>query len=137
MNTIFTRIVTGEIPADKVLEDDDHLAFLDIVPIQPGHVLCIPKREVGYLFDMTPEAQAALWSFVRRVEVGVRQATGCKRVVVMVVGWEVPHVHVHLIPTNGISDFPVPPKMSIPAPERAAMAARMREALGAVGSGGG
>ena len=68
MTTIFTRIVNGEIPADKVLEDDDHLAFLDIVPVQPGHVLCIPKHEVGYLFDMAPEAQAKLWDFVRRVE---------------------------------------------------------------------
>ncbi|MCA9314740.1 MAG: HIT family protein [Planctomycetota bacterium] len=132
MTTIFTRIVNGEIPADKVLEDDDHLAFLDIVPVQPGHVLCIPKHEVGYLFDMAPEAQAKLWDFVRRVEAGVREATGCKRVVMMVVGWEVPHVHVHLIPTNQVSDFPVPPKLSIPAPERAAMAAKIREVLGGV-----
>lgn len=109
MASIFSRIVAGELPAHRVYEDAAHLAFLDIRPIQPGHTLVIPKREVAYLFALAPHEQAALWDVVRRVEAGVRTATGAPRVVVMVVGWEVPHVHVHLIPTFRLADFPVPP----------------------------
>lgn len=129
MPSIFTRIVRGELPADKVCEDEQHLALLDIQPIQPGHTLVVPKAETAYLFDMTPAAQAALWAFVARVEAGVRRATGCQRVVLMVVGWEVAHVHVHLIPTNTIRDFPVPPKVAITADQRSALAARIRDAV--------
>lgn len=129
MPSIFTRIVRGELPADKVCEDEAHLALLDIQPIQPGHTLVVPKHEVAYLFDMTAQAQAALWSFVARVEQGVRAATGCRRVVVMVVGWEVAHVHVHLIPTNTIHDFPIPPKVQVTAGERSALAARIQAAV--------
>ncbi len=130
MSSIFTRIVRGEIPADRVLEDDAHLAFLDVQPIQPGHTLVIPKREVAYLYDLAAEEQAALWDFARRVERGVRLATRCPRVIVMVVGWEVPHVHVHLIPTHAATDFPVPPKLVVSAADRAATAAAIRAQLG-------
>lgn len=108
MPSLFTRIVDGEIPAQRVYEDSEHLAFLDIAPIQPGHTLVIPKQEVAQLFDLEPEAYAALWRVVRKVEAALRAATGCKRVVVMVVGYEVPHAHVHLIPTNELGDFPLP-----------------------------
>ena len=129
MASIFTRIVRGELPADRVAEDARHLALLDIQPVQPGHTLVVPKDEVAYLFDMTPEAQAALWAFVARVEAAVREATGCQRVVVMVVGWEVPHVHVHLIPTNRLGDVPFPPKITSTASAREAMARRIAAAL--------
>ncbi len=128
MASLFTRIVQGEIPCHKVWEDAQHLAFLDIVPIQPGHTLVNPKREVGYLFDLSAEEQAALWRAVRTVEAGLKRATGCKRVCLMVVGWEVPHVHVHLVPTNAASEFPVPPKMK-QSPEQLAQTAQRVGAL--------
>lgn len=110
MPSLFTRIVNGEIPSQRVYEDDDHLAFLDINPIQHGHTLVIPKQEVAQLFDLTPQAYTALWAVVRKVEAALRSATGCARVVVLVVGYEVPHAHVHLIPTNRLGDFPIPPQ---------------------------
>ena len=108
MASIFTKIIEGEIPAHRVWEDEQHLAFLDIRPVQPGHTLVIPKREVSYLFDLEEREQAALWDAVRTVEKKLRTAVSCERVVLSVVGWEVPHVHVHLIPTDGIGDFPFP-----------------------------
>lgn len=128
MASIFARIVAGEIPCHRVWEDEDHLAFLDLNPIQPGHTLVIPKVEVAYLFDLEAEAFAALWGAVRAVEAKVRAATAAKRVVVEVVGYEVPHVHVHLIPTRQLSDYPVPPRGKMADEELAAMAAGMREA---------
>lgn len=129
MPTLFTRIVRGEIPAHKVWEDADHLAFLDIQPIQRGHTLVIPKREVGYLFDLSPAEQAGLWRAVATVEAGLRRATGCARVCLMVVGWEVPHVHVHLVPTNSGGDFRVPPKLTLRPEELAEEARRVAQAL--------
>ncbi len=108
MASLFTKIVRGEIPCHRVYEDDDHLAFLDIRPIRPGHTLVIPKQETEYLFDMEPTAYARLWEAARRVQGLVKRATNAARVVVMVVGYEVPHVHIHLIPTDGIEDFPPP-----------------------------
>lgn len=131
MASIFTRIVRGEIPSHKVCEDDAHLAFMDINPIQPGHVLVIPKAEVDYLFDLDPEAYAALWTFVRRVEAGVRAATHCQRVVVVVVGYEVPHAHIHLIPTNELNDYPIPPRTQPPAEVLAETAAHISNAIDA------
>lgn len=131
MPTLFTRIVRGEIPAHKVWEDADHLAFLDIHPIQPGHTLVIPKRETGYLFDLAPGEQAALWRAVATVEAGLKRATGCVRVCLMVVGWEVPHVHVHLVPTHTGFDFAVPPKLVVTNEQVAAQAAKVRAALSA------
>jgi len=127
--SIFSRIVAGEVPCHKVYEDRAHIAFLDVRPVQPGHVLVVPKHEVDYLFAMTAPEQAALWEAVARVEAGLRAATGCARVVVMVVGWEVPHVHVHLIPTRRASDVPFPPHGSLIGPE--GMAARIRDAISA------
>lgn len=129
MPSLFTRILSGEIPAHRVWEDDRHLAILDIAPIQPGHVLVIPKREVGYLFDLSAEEQTALWRAVRTVEAGVRKATGCARVCLMVVGWEVPHVHVHLVPTARAQDFVVPPKQPQTPAQLAERAAAIRQAL--------
>jgi histidine triad (HIT) family protein len=129
MASIFTRIVRGEIPADKVYEDDDHLAFLDVQPRRPGHTLVIPKREVAYLFDLPPDAYDALWRVVRRVEAGLRAATRCRRVCLAVIGFEVPHVHVHLVPTDEIAHFPLPPAIPHPPDARRELARRIRDAV--------
>jgi histidine triad (HIT) family protein len=129
MASIFTRIVRGEIPCDRVYEDDGHLAFLDIRPRRPGHTLVVPKREVSYLFDMEPAEYDALWRVVRHVEEGLRRVTRCKRVCLAVIGFEVPHVHVHLIPTDEIAHFPLPPSVEQTAEQRARLAERVRDAL--------
>lgn len=129
MASIFTRIVRGEIPCHRVYEDERHMAFLDLHPVQPGHTLVVPKAEVAYLFDMEPAAYAALWQAVRTVASRLKTATGCPRVVVQVVGWEVPHVHVHLVPTHSAADHPMPPKRTLAPDEAVAFVARMR-ALG-------
>lgn len=129
MPSLFTRIVAGEIPCHRVWVDAAHLAFLDVSPIQPGHTLVIPKREVAYLFDLSAAEQAALWDAVRRVEGALRRALACPRVCLMVVGWEVPHVHVHLVPTHAAADFRVPPKVAATPEQLAATALRVRAAL--------
>ena len=108
MASLFTKIIAGEIPCQRVWEDPDHIAFLDIHPVQPGHTLVVPKREVGYLFDLDQDEYEALWRAVRAVESKLRETLGCERVVISVVGWEVAHVHVHLIPTHGLGDFAFP-----------------------------
>ncbi|HIG11494.1 MAG: HIT family protein [bacterium] len=119
MASLFTKIIAGEIPCKKVWEDDQHLAFLDIRPVQPGHTLVIPKREVSYLFDLEEHEYAALWSAARTVEAKLSRQLGCERVVVTVIGWEVPHVHVHLIPTNSIRDVGMPPAATLSTEEEA------------------
>ena len=128
MSSIFTKIIAGEIPCHRVWEDDAHLAFLDIRPVQPGHTLVIPKREVSYLFDLAPEEQTALWEAVRTVEKKLRTALSCSRVVLSVVGWEVPHVHVHLVPTNEIGDFPFPGPCGLDPDRLPEIAASIRDA---------
>lgn len=105
MATIFTKIVNGEIPSYKVAEDEKHYAFLDINPVAPGHVLVIPRREVPYIFDLTDEETAALHIFARRVARAVEAAMPCKRVGMTVIGLEVPHAHIHLIPINVENDM--------------------------------
>lgn len=127
MASIFTKIVSGELPCHRVWEDEDHLAFLDIRPTQPGHTLVIPKREVDYLFDLSPEEHAALWSAAQTVATRLKERTGCRRVCVLVIGWEVPHVHIHLIPTNQLGDVGMPPPIDMSGEELAAMAARLRD----------
>jgi histidine triad (HIT) family protein len=105
MASVFTRIIQGEIPCYKVAEDEAHIAFLDIQPLAPGHVLVVPKVEVDYLFDLHPSDYAALWAFVGKVAPGLKRAVPCKRIGVSVIGLEVPHVHVHLIPLNQMADI--------------------------------
>lgn len=104
MATIFSRIAAGEIPCYKVAADDRHFAFLDINPVAPGHVLVIPRREVSYIFDLTDEETAALHVFARKVARAVGAAMPCKRVGMTVIGLEVPHAHIHLIPMNSEAD---------------------------------
>ena len=109
MSTIFELIVQGEIPCHKVWEDDDHLAFLDINPRVEGHTLVIPKKPWDEIFAMPAEAYDGLWTAARTVAHHLEQRTGCQRVVVVILGYEVPHVHIHLMPTNHLEDFPFPP----------------------------
>ncbi len=130
MATLFSKIVAGEIPSHKVYEDEDHFAFLDINPLHAGHTLVIPKQEVDYLFDLEPDAYAALWSAVRTVEAAVRKATSCARVIINVQGYEIAHAHVHLIPTNELADFEMPPRRGSSDPEDlTAMAEQIRAEL--------
>lgn len=104
MPGIFSRIVSGEIPSYKVAEDDNHLAFLDVFPLRRGHCLVIPKKETDYLFDLNGKDYADLMLFTRRVALALKQAVPCKRLSMQVIGLEVPHAHVHLIPINTMSD---------------------------------
>lgn len=130
MASIFSRIVAGEIPCYKVAETDNCLAFLDVNPVVKGHVLCIPKKEVDYIFDLDDETYAGLWQFAARVAKAVRAAVPCKRVGVAVLGMEVPHVHIHLVPlqTEGDMDFRKEKKQL--SPERfAAIATAISEAF--------
>ena len=103
--SIFTKIVSGEIPSYKIAEDENHLAFLDINPNTKGHTLVIPKREVNKLFDLDKQGYAALMDFSYRVAKALEKAIPCKRIGMSVIGLEVPHVHVHLIPINVMDDM--------------------------------
>lgn len=105
MASIFTKIVNGEIPCYKVAEEDNFLAFLDVNPNAKGHVLCIPKKEVDKIFDLEEDLYLGLMAFSRRVAIALEKAVECKRVGMAVVGLEVPHVHVHLIPLTDMEDF--------------------------------
>lgn len=105
MASIFTKIVNGEIPAHKVAETSEFLAFLDINPLREGHVLVIPKKEVDYIFDLEDDLYVSMMLFAKIVARGIKKAIPCNRVGVAVVGLEVPHAHVHLIPIDKISDM--------------------------------
>ena|SRR5690554_3576180 len=105
MATIFSKIISGEIDAHKVAETNDFLAFLDISPLSHGHVLVIPKVEVDYIFDMEDSEYVALWMFAKIVAQGIKIAFPCEKVGVAVVGLEVAHTHIHLIPINNVSDM--------------------------------
>ncbi|WP_348533734.1 nuclease A inhibitor family protein [Hymenobacter nitidus] len=128
MPSIFSRIISGELPAYKVAEDEHHLAFLDITPLVEGHTLVIPKREVDYIFDMAPEELAALHQFAQRVAKGVKEAVPCKRVGVAVIGLEVPHAHIHLIPMTKVAD------MNFANPKIKVEERRMNELAAAIGA---
>lgn len=105
MSTIFTKIINGEIPSYKVAENEDFIAFFDINPNAKGHTLCVPKQEVDKLFDLDEETYTNLMSFSRKVALALREVVDCKRIGMSVVGLEVPHVHVHLIPINAMRDM--------------------------------
>jgi len=105
MSSIFTKIINGEITAYKIAEDDDFIAFLDAMPLVKGHTLVVPKKEVDLIFDLESEAYKNLWSFAQDVAKKVKDAVPCVRVGVAVVGLEVPHAHIHLIPLNKVEDM--------------------------------
>ena len=105
MLSIFSKIVSGDIPAYKVAEDDNHLAFLDIFPLAKGHVLVIPKKETDYIFELDSEEYLALWKFAQKVAKAMDKVITCERIGVAVIGLEVPHAHIHLVPLNNVSDI--------------------------------
>ncbi|PWK71401.1 histidine triad (HIT) family protein [Mucilaginibacter oryzae] len=130
MSTIFSKIVAGEIPAHVVAESVDFLAFLDINPLATGHVLVIPKKEVDYLFDLDDETYTGLQLFAKIVAAGLKKAVPCKRIGVAVIGLEVPHAHIHLIPLQNVEDINFSrPKLN-PSPEELKRTAEsIKEAL--------
>lgn len=105
MASIFSKIIAGEIPSYRVAEDDKHYAFLDINPLSEGHTLVVPKREVDYIFDLTDEEYADLQLFAKRVAAAIEKTVPCKRIGVAVIGLEVPHAHIHLVPINTEADM--------------------------------
>lgn len=105
MASVFTRIINGEIPCYKVAEDDRFIAFLDVRPLQPGHTLVVPKKEVDYIFDLDEKTLADLMLFARRVARAMKEVIDCKRIGVAVLGLEVPHAHVHLVPLQNERDM--------------------------------
>ena len=105
MPSIFSKIVSGDIPAYKIAEDEHHLAFLDIFPLAKGHVLVVPKKEIDYLFDITSDEYLELWKFAQKVAKGMDKVITCERIGVAVIGLEVPHAHIHLVPLNNVSDI--------------------------------
>jgi histidine triad (HIT) family protein len=130
MASIFTKIVNGEIPCYKVAEDENYLAFLDINPLAKGHTLVIPKKEVDYYFDLDDDALTGLTLFAKKVARAIDKSVKCKRVGVTVIGLEVPHAHVHLIPINGIYDMNFErPKLKLSQEEFEEIAARIKQNL--------
>jgi len=126
--SIFSKIIAGEIPCHRVHEDDKHLAFLDINPLAMGHVLCIPKVEVDYMYDMSEGSLADLWQFTMPVAKAIDKSMDCLRVGSAVIGLEVPHVHIHLIPLKSVEDINFSrPKLNPSKEELADIAQRIRD----------
>ena len=129
MASIFSRIAAGEIPSYKVAEDEKHFAFLDINPMAPGHTLVIPRKETDYLFDLSPEEYGELMEFARKVALKLKKAVPCKRVGVAVLGMEVPHAHIHLVPLQSEADMDFrAPKLSLSAEEMTDIAKAIADA---------
>ncbi len=130
MATIFTRIVNGEIPCYRIAENAQYLAFLDINPLQEGHTLVIPKTEVDFIFDMEEDLHAGLWTFARSIGKAIGRVVPCKRVGITVIGLEVPHAHIHLIPINTLYDMDFrKPKRSFSPEEFLQIAAKIANAM--------
>jgi histidine triad (HIT) family protein len=127
--SIFSRIIAGEIPAHRLREDDRFLAFLDVRPISPGHALVIPKQEIDHFFDMPDELLGDLVVFAKPVANAIREVTGAKRVGSAVVGIEVPHAHLHLVPVNAVADLDFRKATPAEDDDLAAMAERIRALL--------
>lgn len=131
MATLFSRIAAGEIPSYKVAEDDKHFAFLDINPVHPGHVLVIPKKEVDYLFDLPDDEYAALLLFAKKVAKALKKAIPCTKVGVTVIGLDVPHAHIHLVPMDKGNDMDFcGKKLTLPDEEMKRIAAAIAAEFG-------
>ena len=130
MASIFTKIINREIPGHIVAEDDRFIAFLDITPLVPGHTLVVPKQEVDYIFDLEDDVLGGISQFARKVAIALRKAVPCKRIGVAVIGLEVPHAHIHLVPMNAIGDINFTrPKLKPSAEELGALAEQIRKAF--------
>ena len=130
MGSIFSKIISGDVPAYKVFENENFLAFLDISPLAKGHVLVIPKMETNYLFDINSDEYLDLWKFVQQVAKAMDMVIDCKRIGVAVIGLEVPHAHIHLVPLNNVSDINFErPKLSFSEEVMEAVAQTIRKAL--------
>ncbi|MFA6946217.1 MAG: HIT family protein [Pedobacter sp.] len=130
MESIFSKIVAGDIPSYKVAETLEYLAFLDVNPLTEGHLLVIPKKEVDYIFDLDSETYVGLMMFAQIVATGLKKAIPCQRVGVSVIGLEVPHAHVHLIPINSMDDMNFSrPKLSFTVEELETIAEKIKEQL--------
>ena len=130
MASIFTKIINREIPGQIVAEDENFIAILDINPLVEGHVLAIPKKETDYIFDLDEETYTGLQLFARKVAAGIEKAIPCERIGVAVIGLEVPHVHIHLVPMNSMADLDFSrPKLNPGEEELKATAEKIRKAL--------
>lgn len=130
MATIFSRIISGEIPCYKIAEDEKCFAFLDISPLAKGHTLVVPKKETDYIFDIADEEHKYLWNYAKYVAHAVKTAIPCKRIGIAVIGLEVPHAHIHLIPMNKVSDMNFAnPKLKVADNEMLEIAERIRSAF--------
>ena len=130
MSSIFSKIVSGDIPAHKVAEDENYLAFLDIFPLAIGHILVIPKKETDCIFDIATDEYLELWKFAQKVAKGMDKVISCKRIGVAVIGLEVPHAHIHLVPMNNVSDINFErPKLKFSETEMKEVAQKISEAI--------
>ena len=105
MSTIFSKIIKNEIPSFKILEDNKHLAFLDAFPLKKGHTLVIPKKKTDYIFDIESDEYLELWLFAKKISIAMKKVLKCKRIAIAVIGLEVPHAHIHLIPMNSVEEI--------------------------------
>jgi histidine triad (HIT) family protein len=130
MASIFSKIIAGEIPAHKIAENENFLAFLDVMPLVEGHVLVVPKKEVDYIFDLPSADFKAFWEFAQSVAPAIEKAIPCKRIGIAVIGLEVPHAHIHLVPLNKVGDINFSqPKMSVTQEQLKVTAEKIRSAL--------
>lgn len=129
MPTIFSRIIAGEIPCYKIAENDKFFAFLDINPVAPGHTLIVPKKENDYIFNIDDDDFQTMHLFAKRVATGLKEAMPCKRIGVAVIGLEVPHAHIHLIPITTEADMDFHHKLTLPAEQMQEIAAKVSEAV--------
>ncbi|MCX6244779.1 MAG: HIT domain-containing protein [Bacteroidetes bacterium] len=130
MGSIFTRIINGEIPCYRIAEDENYFAFLDINPLAEGHTLVIPKKETDYIFDIEDEEYKGLFLFAKRVAIAMQKVISCERIGIAVIGLEVRHAHIHLVPLKTIYDIDFrKPKLSFSPEEFAAIAARITRAM--------
>lgn len=130
MATIFSKIIAGEIPSYKIAEDDRYFAFLDINPLVKGHTLVVPKQEVDYVFDLGDDDLAGMHVFAKKIALAIEKAIPCKRIGIAVMGLEVPHAHIHLIPIQRESDMIISnPKLQLSGEEFTQIADKIRKAL--------
>mgnify|MGYP003400400281 FL=1 len=129
MSSIFTKIINGEIPCYKITENEDFIAFLDVNPNAKGHTLCVPKQEINKIFDMPEDLYLGLMAFSRKVAIALEKTVPCKRIGVAVVGLEVPHTHVHLIPLQDMDDMRFQRKTSLTPEEFTTLAKQIAENL--------